>query len=210
MMLVTAVTPLTAKKVKVEFDHQFTLVLYKGELNLFHLKEQAEVPETLITEIEDKVLKKRAVKYAMHLLQKKDYTVKELTDKLLHAGYSERCAEHALAYVSSYGYVNDKTYAIRYLETCSGRKSTRKMQMELRQKGVSEDLVEEALQEAEMENEQDTLRYYAEKKAHCLDLSQEKDCQKFLRFLVGKGFSYTAAKDVMEELVLVQNEGDVE
>ena len=56
-MLVTAVTPLTARKVKVEFDHQFTLVLYKGELNLFQLKEQAEVPEALITEIENKILK---------------------------------------------------------------------------------------------------------------------------------------------------------
>ena len=40
-MVVTAVIPLTAKKVKVEFDHQFTLVLYKGELNLYHLKEGA-------------------------------------------------------------------------------------------------------------------------------------------------------------------------
>ena len=91
-MVVTAVIPLTAKKVKVEFDHQFTLVLYKGELNLFHLKEGAQVPDELITEIENKILKKRAVKYAMHLLQKKDYTVKELTDKLLHAGYSDSCA----------------------------------------------------------------------------------------------------------------------
>lgn len=210
MMLVTAVTPLTARKVKVEFDHQFTLVLYKGELNLFQLKEQVEVPEELITEIENKILKKRAVKYAMHLLQKKDYSSKELTDKLLHAGYSDRCAAQALDYVSSYGYVNDKTYAVRYLETYSNRKSMRKMQMDLRQKGISEDLIEEALQEAEVDSEQDTLRYYAEKKARCLDLSQDKDRQKFLRFLVGKGFSYTDAREVMEELVVVQNEGYAE
>ena len=155
-MVVTAVIPLTAKKVKVEFDHQFTLVLYKGELNLFHLKEGAQVPDELITEIENKILKKRAVKYAMHLLQKKDYTVKELTDKLLHAGYSDSCAEHALEYVASYGYVNDKYYAVRYLETYSDRKSIKKMQMDLRQKGIFDEMITQALEEAEMEKEQET------------------------------------------------------
>ena len=205
-MVVTAVIPLTAKKVKVEFDHQFTLVLYKGELNLFHLKEGAQVPDELITEIENKILKKRAVKYAMHLLQKKDYTVKELTDKLLHAGYSDSCAENALEYVASYGYVNDKYYAVRYLETYSDRKSIKKMQMDLRQKGISDEMITQALEEAEMENEQDTLRCFAEKKARSLDLSQEKDRQKLLRFLVGRGFSYTAAKNVTDELVIVHNE----
>ena len=206
MMLVTAITELTKKKVKVEFDHQFTLVLYRGELNLFHLKEQESVPEELISEIEAKVLKKRAVKYAMHLLQKKDYTVKELTDKLLHAGYSERCSAWALEYVSSYGYVDDRKYAVRYLEAYSDRKSMRKMQMELRQKGISDEIFAEAREEAEVEDAQDTLRYFAEKKARSLDLSQEKDRQKLLRFLVGRGFSFTAAKEAVEEISIVQNE----
>lgn len=206
MMLVTAITELTKKKVKVEFDHQFTLALYKGELNLFHLKEGAEVPEELVSELEKKVLKKRAVKYAMHLLQKKDYTEKELTDKLMHAGYSERCSMWALEYVASYGYVDDRKYAVRYLETYSDRKSMRKMQMELRQKGISDELFAEARDEAEVEDEQDTLRYFAEKKARSLDLSQEKDRQKLLRFLVGRGFCFNAAKEAVEEISIVQNE----
>lgn len=205
-MLVTGITELTKKKVKVEFDHQFTLVLYKGELNLFHLKENAEVEDILINEIETKVLKKRAIKYAMHLLQKKDYTVKELTDKLLHAGYTDTCAAHALEYVSSYGYVDDRRYAVHYLEAYSDRKSMKKMQLELRQKGISDELFAQAQDEAEIKNETDTLRYFAEKKARSLDLTQEKDRQKLLRFLVGRGFAYPAVKDVMEELDIVQNE----
>lgn len=206
MMLVTAITEVTKKKVKVEFDHQFTLVLYRGELNLFHLREQAEVSDGLISEIEQKVLKKRAVKYAMHLLQKKDYTVKELTAKLLQAGYTENSAAHALEYVSSYGYVDDRKYAVRYLETFSDRKSMKKMQMELRQKGISDDIFAEAREEADMEDEEDTLRYFAEKKARSLDLSQEKDRQKLLRYLVGRGYSFTAARDVVEDISIVQNE----
>ncbi len=199
-MLVTAITEATCKKVKIVFDHQFTLVLYKGELKAFSLWEGAEVPDDTIERIEDQILKKRATKYAMNLLVKKDYTSKELTDKLVKAGYTENSAGAALAYVSSYHYVDDLSYARRYLETYSDRKSIRKMQMELRQKGISDELFLQAKDAAQMEDEADTLRYYAEKKARSLDLSQEKDRQKLLRFLVGRGFSFGDARDMLQEL----------
>lgn len=199
-MFVTAVTETTRKKVKIEFDHQFTLVLYKGELKVFSLREGAEVPDDTIERIEDQILKKRATKYAMNLLVKKDYTSKELTDKLTKAGYTENSAGAALTYVSSYHYVDDLSYARRYLETYSDRKSIKKMQMELRQKGIPDELFARAKDEAQMEDEADTLRYYAEKKARSLDLSQEKDRQKLLRFLVGRGFSFGDARNMLQEL----------
>lgn len=199
-MFVTAVTETTRKKVKIEFDHQFTLVLYKGELKAFSLREGAEVPDDTIERIEDQILKKRATKYAMNLLVKKDYTSKELTDKLTKAGYTENSAGAALAYVSSYHYVDDLSYTRRYLETYSDRKSIKKMQMELRQKGISDELFTQARDEAQMEDESDTLRYYAQKKARSLDLSQNKDRQKLLRFLVGRGFPFSAVREMLEEL----------
>lgn len=199
-MFVTAVTETTRKKVKIEFDHQFTLVLYKGELKAFSLREGAEVPDDTIERIEDQILKKRATKYAMNLLVKKDYTSKELTDKLTKAGYTENSAGAALAYVSSYHYVDDLSYTRRYLETYSDRKSIKKMQMELRQKGICDELFTQARDEAQMEDESDTLRYYAQKKARSLDLSQDKDRQKLLRFLVGRGFPFSAVREMVEEL----------
>ena len=204
-MLVTSITETTRKKVKIEFDHQFTLVLYKGELKAFSLREGAEVPDTIIETIEQQILNKRATKYAMNLLVKKDYTSKELTDKLTKAGYTENSAGAALAYVASYHYVDDLSYARRYLETYSDRKSIKKMQMELRQKGISDELFWQAKDEAQMESEEDTLRYYAQKKARSLDLSEEKDRQKLLRFLVGRGFSFGDSKEILEELKAGQN-----
>lgn len=204
-MLVTSITETTRKKVKIEFDHQFTLVLYKGELKAFSLREGAEVPDTIIETIEQQILNKRATKYAMNLLVKKDYTSKELTDKLTKAGYTENSAGAALAYVASYHYVDDLSYARRYLETYSDRKSIKKMQMELRQKGISDELFWQAKDEAQMESEEDTLRYYAQKKARSLDLSEEKDRQKLLRFLVGRGFSFGDSKEILKELKAGQN-----
>lgn len=199
-MTVTDIIETTKQKVKVVFDDQLTLVLYKGELKQYCLKKGAEVPEDLPRRIEKEVLYKRATKYAMNLLVKRDYTAKELTDRLLRAGYSETAGREALRYVSSYGYVRDEDYARRYLETYSDRKTFKVMQLELLRKGIPEEIISRAREAAETADEQELLRKLAEKKAAALNLSEDKDCQKLLRFLLGKGFSYSQAKEALTEL----------
>ena len=54
---------------------------------------------------------KKAAERAMKLLLQQDRTRKELQDRLYRAGFSERAAEYALAYVSGYGYIDDFRYA---------------------------------------------------------------------------------------------------
>ena len=199
-MIVTAIREVNRKKVSVEFDNQLTLVLYRGELSRYRLREGEEVPDDLPGEIEEQLLKKRAAKYAMNLLIRRDYTAKELKDKLCKAGYTELTAGYALTYVSSFGYLDDAGYARRYLETYSDRKSLRRMQADLKQKGISDEILNRAMEEAVRTDEKETLRRYAGKKASSLDLCQEKDKQKFFRYLVGKGFSYGDAKEALEEI----------
>lgn len=199
-MTVTAIREINRKKVSVEFDHQLTLVLYKGELKRYGLREGARVQDGVPAEIEEQILRKRAAKYAMNLLVKRDHTAKELKDKLCRAGYTDDTAGYALEYVTSFGYINDADYARRYLETYSDRKSLRRMQTDLRQKGISEEVLGSAMEEADCAEEKAALWRYAEKKAASLDLSQEKDRQRFFRYLVGRGFSYGDVKEAMEEL----------
>ena len=74
------------------------------------------------------------------------------------------------------------------------------MEADLRQKGISEEILVSAMAEADCTDEKETLRRYAVKKAAALDLSLEKNRQKFFRYLTGKGFSYGDVKDVLEEL----------
>ena len=57
----------------------------------------------------------RARKKAMRLLEHMDRTEKGLTDKLRQAEFSPEAVEDALAYVKSYGYIND---ARRFPDRC--------------------------------------------------------------------------------------------
>ena len=57
----------------------------------------------------------RARKKTMRLLEHMDRTEKGLTDKLRQAEFSPEAVEDAIAYVKSYGYINDARYARTYI-----------------------------------------------------------------------------------------------
>ena len=58
---------------------------------------------------------KRAAKKAMKLLEHMDRTEKGLRDRLHQAGFGQDAIEAAMAYVESYGYIDDYRYARTYI-----------------------------------------------------------------------------------------------
>ena len=65
-----------------------------------------------------------------------DRTEKGLSDRLRQAGFCAEAVEDAVAYVSSFGYVDDGRYAENYIAYRIQSKSRRKILQELLQKGV--------------------------------------------------------------------------
>ncbi len=81
-MTVNRIEEVSSSKVKVYIDEEFAFALYKGELRKYGIKEEKELTEAAYREITGEVLPKRAKLRCMNLLQKKDYTRKQLADKL--------------------------------------------------------------------------------------------------------------------------------
>ena len=73
----------------------------------------------------------RARKKAMRLLEHMDRTEKGLTDKLRQAEFSPEAVEDAIAYVKSYGYINDARYARTYISFRMETRSRQKILSEL-------------------------------------------------------------------------------
>ena len=88
-------------------------------------------------------MQKRAKLRCMHLLEKRDYTEKELRQKLMtgKTEYTEEQIDAAIAYVKSFHYVDDGRYACKYIEAMQSRKSRKQIEQELYQKGVAKELV---------------------------------------------------------------------
>ena len=90
---------------------------------------------------------KRAAKKAMKLLEHMDRTEKGLRDRLHQAGFGQDAIEAAMAYVESYGYIDDYRYARTYIAYRMDLKSRQKVLQELAAKGVDRSVAAAACEE---------------------------------------------------------------
>lgn len=98
-------------------------------------------------ELSEKELLLKGKKRALRLLERKDYTRKELTDRLYKDGYEELIIEQIIAYVDSFHYLDDSRVAGSYIRTRKDHKSKRELEYLLKQKGISKEEIEQALEE---------------------------------------------------------------
>ena len=191
-MIVSEISALSGGRYKVYIDQEFAFVLYKGELRLYKVIVGEEIAEKDYCEIVERVLPKRAKLRVMNLLQKRQYTEKQLVGKLQEGFYSEEIITQELEYVKSYGYVNDKQFALDYITYHEGSKTERRMIQDLRQRGISESDIKGAFAEwNELGGSQDELkmiRELLEKKKYRAD-GDLKEKQRVYAFLLRKGFS---------------------
>ena len=81
-MIVTDIVEVTKSRSKVFIDGSFAFVLYKGELFRYSLEPDKEITDKVFDEIMTSILPKRAKLRSMKLLQNREYTEKQLRDKL--------------------------------------------------------------------------------------------------------------------------------
>ena len=186
-MLVTGIEAVTKKKCKVELDGQLAFVLYKGELARYCVKIDAELSQEQYDKIIDEVLIKRAKKYLLHLLTKMDRTSYELKTKLRRGFYPEMVIDKAIAYVASYGYVDDADYAKRYLRTYEGRLSHRAIKRKLATKGISKDILV-SLDDDRRQDEGELIKTYIRKKVRDKEVLDDKEIKRVAEYLYRKGF----------------------
>ena len=74
----------------------------------------------------------------MYLLQAKDYTEKELTEKLQRDFYPQESVEGALAYVRHFGYLSDERFAQMYVQFKGQKKAENRLSCFCRKKEFQE------------------------------------------------------------------------
>lgn len=190
-MIVTHIEEISKSKVKVTFDQDRILTIYKGELKIFHIKEHETIEQEELDQL-IQVLKKRAKLRCMNLLKSRDYTVYQLKSKLRDNGYPDEIVDCAIEYVASYGYVDDARYAHAYIESASKTKSHRQIENDLVRKGVDKQIILSAfaqlMQEQDEDTEEELIRQYLVKKHYDRSSASYEERRKMIAFLYRKGF----------------------
>ena len=142
----------------------------------------------------------KAKKRALYLLTDMDRTEKELSDKLKKSGYSEDTIARTMEYVRSFGYIDDRRYAEKFIDYAKEKKSRVRIVYDLTQKGVSRDIIDEAFESAEEWDEKDLIRTLAEKKLRNMDTADQASYTKVASYLSRKGFQGTDIAAVLNDI----------
>lgn len=134
---------------------------------------------------------------ALYILERCDRTEQELRTKLSR-NYGPEIVEEAVRYVKQYDYINDKRYAVNYIKSRCQIKSRRQVEQELLyKKGISRDVLEEACQETESQDESLLIRRWMEKKHYSPEAATQEEQRKLYQFLMRRGFQ---SEDILKEL----------
>lgn len=142
-------------------------------------------------------MEKRTKKRALHLLELRDYTEKQLRDKLARGEYPRECIEAAIAYVKSFRYVDDHRYACRYVQNHQERMSKRQLWQKLLQKGISGETASEALEEMYDFDELVQIRQLLKKRGYEPTEQDSGEIMRTYRFLQRRGFSGSDIRKAM-------------
>ncbi len=202
-MKVTRIEELTKSRSRVYLEEQFAFVLYKGELRSFHVAEGEELAPQDYETIVKQILPRRARLRAMNLLKGREYTVRQLHDKLRDGGYPEEIIADALAYVESFHYTDDLRYATAYITGHENSRSRRRIEQDLAARGIDPETAKKAWQEWEAQggrqDEQAMIRKLLEKRGFDPETADEKEIRRQGAFLMRRGFAGEAVRKALFE-----------
>ena len=129
-------------------------------------------------------------------------TEKEVADYLAKKGYTPTLVAAVIERLIDYSFLNDAEYAKEYAESYAAKKGARLIALELRQKGISQQDIAEALTDfSEEEGASSTLQKYLRGK----EISRET-LQKAYRHLLSKGFSGETAASALKRYGVEEDE----
>ncbi len=140
-MNIIEIEEFTKAKYKIIFEDCSYIVLYKKDLQRYHLSEGVELDIRQFRVLMEEILPHRAKTRCMKLLQSKDYTEGEIRKKLQGDGYPQSVIDTAVEYLYGYHYLDDERYVKLYYQSRCMRKSRKQIILDLQQKGIAKEII---------------------------------------------------------------------
>lgn len=132
--------------------------------------------------------------YAVKLLSVKDRTERELRERLEKKGYSAEEIDDAVAVMTEYNYIDDRSYAEKYVSDGINLRGHGfgRIKTELLRRGVSREIADEVIENAKQTAELDPKERIEETLEHRFsgaDLGNPKERNRIFGYFARRGFS---------------------
>ena len=178
-------------------DGKYVFSLSEAELLSLGLKIGQEFDKEELEELKNKAVLDKAYDRCLNLIMRRPRSEWEIRGYLKRKDYDSQTTEAVVDRLSGAGYIDDLNFAARWVENRRLLKSTskRKLILELRQKRVADEIIQQVL-EADETDEREVLRELIAKKSQ---QSRYQDKQKLIAYLSRQGFNYSDIKAVLHE-----------
>ena len=139
----------------------------------------------------------KAKKRALHLLERMDRTEHQLREKLRASEYQEEVIEEAIEYVKSFHYLDDERYAETFTRYKKEGMSRQQIKQKLLQKGISRDIIDNAIEEEYDTDEAMHIRNLLLKKHFSYGEADEGEFRRVYSYLLRRGFR---SSDILKEM----------
>jgi regulatory protein len=146
--------------------------------------------------------------YSLRFLSYRQRSEKEVRDKLITKQVDLQIIEKIISKLKEKKFINDEEFARGWVENRIRFKprSARLMGMELKQKGISQEIIESSIKNQELgpENDLEQAKRLVEKKIgrfrNKFGMTRNEVYQKLGRFLASKGFSWDIIKKAIDHV----------
>jgi len=144
----------------------------------------------------------KAQSYSLRLLSIRLRTEKEIRDKLFQKDYPPDVIDIVLQKLTTSNLINDVRFAQLWFESRKNlkNKSNFFIEMELKQKGISDEIINQISKEPKESSDLNSAKKLLERKKHLFDkkIGREK-LQKQQQYLMRNGYSWETVKNVTTE-----------
>lgn len=193
-MVITNIIKGKGKKYRVYGEDGYLFSLYSKELKRYHIMEQTNIDDFVISSIMDEIIYKRAKERALYLLESRPMTEKMIRDKLKMNEYPDAIISRVIDFLYQYHYLDDMAYIELYIQTYASKKSKKQMVLSLQMRGISKDNLD-AFFESNSYSDELSFQTQFHKYIKGKDLSDFKVRQKVFRYFYGKGYDSSIIED---------------
>lgn len=137
--------------------------------------------------------------YIFFLLSRRDYSYKEIYNKLIEREEDPHEIKEILQKMIEHGYQSDERMAISYFNSRKNKRGSKVISFELKNKGISDEIINKVIFENKNEdNTENILNTIRKFKKYNLD--DHKIKQKIIRSIISKGFDFKEANKALSKL----------
>jgi regulatory protein len=199
-MKITAIKQQEKRKDRysVFVDGKYAFSLSEGALLETKVASGQELDKARLKEFKKLSADDKAYGNALRYVTMRPRSEWEMRDYLRRKQAEEPVAEKIIAKLRSLDLLNDETFARTWVENRRLLKPTsrRKLELELKQKRVPQEIIDKALREDRVQtDEREVLRELVERKR-----KRYPDNLKLMQYLARQGYSYNDIKSVLDEV----------